>query len=142
MARRPKQKMLTSVSLKECGLDFMDRLNGNYSATHIIRERRAALEEHLGGRQSLSYVQQALIKRVLWLEILVEHYEQKVASGGEVDIGAITQLNNTLKGHYKDLGFASRSKVANPEDEIGKLSTRKPVTVDGTAQKREAEAAA
>jgi hypothetical protein len=103
MARKPKQKLLTQLPTK-FDPDFIDRLSKRYSLTRVVQERRAALEAHCGGG-ALSYVQISLIKRTIWLELLTESYEQKVASGQEVDVGALTQLNNTLKGLYKDLGI-------------------------------------
>jgi hypothetical protein len=78
-------------------------LSGRYALTGIVRDRREALTAHCGGNPS--YVQQSLIKRVLWLELIVESYEQKFASGEPVDVGSITQAGNTLKGYYKDLGI-------------------------------------
>lgn len=102
MARRPKQKLLTAVPAK-FDPDFMDRLSKRYSLARVVQERRDALEAHCGG--DLSYVQHSLIKRLVWLELLTETYEQRVANGEQVDVGALTQLNNTLKGLYKDLGI-------------------------------------
>jgi hypothetical protein len=102
MARRGKQKMLTAVP-GSFDPNFIDRMSGRYALTGIVRDRRDALTAHCGGNPS--YVQASLIKRVLWLELIVESYEQKFASGEPVDIGAITQAGNTLKGYYKDLGI-------------------------------------
>ena len=108
MARKPKQKLLTQLPTK-FDPDFMERLSKRYSLTRIVQARRDALEAHCGGGD-LSYVQRSLIKRTVWLELLIESYEQKVASGEPVDIGALTQLNNTLKGLYKDLGIRSTAR--------------------------------
>jgi|SRR5579883_1618615 len=102
MARKPKQKLLTQIPAK-FDPDFIERLSKRYSLTRIVQARRDALEAHCGG--DLSYIQRSLIKRTVWLELLTESYEQRVASGQEVDVGALTQLNNTLKGLYKDLGL-------------------------------------
>ncbi len=102
MARKPKQKLLTQIPAK-FDPDFVERLSKRYSLTRIVKGRLAALEAHVGGEPS--YVQRSLIRRTIWLELLTESYEQKVASGTEVDVGALTQLNNTLKGLYKDLGI-------------------------------------
>ncbi|MGC8519281.1 MAG: hypothetical protein ACP5P4_12260 [Steroidobacteraceae bacterium] len=88
----------------------MDRLSKRYAIARVVMARRDALEAHCGG--DLSYVQRSLIKRTIWLELLVESYEQRVAAGAEVDIGAITQLNNTLKGLYKDLGIQRTARRA------------------------------
>lgn len=103
MARKPKQKMLTQLPVK-FDPNFIERLSRRYSLARIVQARREALEAHCGGGD-LSYVQLSLIKRTVWLELLTESYEQKVASGEPVDVGALTQLNNTLKGLYKDLGI-------------------------------------
>ncbi len=102
MARRPKQKMLTAVPTKKFDPDFIEKLSRRYSLARIVQARRDALEAHCGGA-GLSYVQRSLVKRTVWLELLTETYELKVANGEEVDVGALTQLNNTLKGLYKDL---------------------------------------
>jgi hypothetical protein len=107
MARKPKQKLLTAVPAK-FDPNFIERLNRNYSLAHVVLERREALEAHLGG--TLSYVQQSLVKRCIWIELLAEVYEQKIANGEEIDVGALTQINNTLKGLYKDIGIKPTAK--------------------------------
>lgn len=107
MARKPKQKLLTQLPAK-FDPDFVERLSKRYSLTHVVQGRLAALEAHVGGAPS--YVQRSLIRRTIWLELLTESYEQKVANGTEVDVGALTQLNNTLKGLYKDLGIGPTAR--------------------------------
>jgi hypothetical protein len=102
MARRGKQKMLTAVP-GSFDPNFIDRLSRRYTLTAVVIERREQLEAHCGGNPS--YVEQSLIKRTLWLELIAESFEQKFAQGEAVDIGALTQLGNTLKGYYKDLGL-------------------------------------
>ena len=115
MARRPKQKMLTALPGK-FRPDFIDRLNRNYALAKVLLARREALRAHVGG--DTSYVQERLITRCLWLELLTERYEQKLADGLEVDVGALTQLNNTLKGLYKDLGFERRQRPVRTLREV------------------------
>ena len=110
VARKAKQKMLTSLPTRRFDPDFINRLSRRYSLARIVLDRRDALETHLGGSERLSYVQRSLVKRVIWLELLTERYEQKVANGEEVDVGAISQLGNTLKGFYKDLGVSPTAK--------------------------------
>lgn len=109
VARRGKQKMLTAVP-GSFDPNFIERLSNRYALTRIVRERKDALEAHVGGDPS--YVQQSLIKRALWLELITESYEQKFAEGGTTDVGALAQLGNTLKGYYKDLGI---SRTARPQ---------------------------
>lgn len=120
MARRPKQKLLTAVPAR-FDPDFIDRLNRNYSLTQVVLARREALEAHCGG--NLSYVQQSLVKRCLWLELLAETYEQRLANGEEVDVGAITQITNTLKGLYKDIGL---KPTARPVERLRDVMAEQP----------------
>jgi hypothetical protein len=115
MARKPKQKLLTAVPAK-FDPNFIERLNRNYSLAQVVLGRREALEAHLGG--SLSYVQQSLVKRCIWIELLAEVYEQKIANGEEIDVGALTQINNTLKGLYKDIGI---KPTARPVEKLRDL---------------------
>jgi hypothetical protein len=115
MARKPKQKLLTQLPAK-FDPNFMERLSKRYALTRIVQARRDALEAHCGG--DLSYIQRSLIKRTVWLELLTESYEQRVASGQEVDVGALTQLNNTLKGLYKDLGIKPTARPVQTLDDL------------------------
>ncbi len=107
MARRGKQKLLTDVPQK-FDPDFIDRLNRNYRLAHVVQDRRDALIAHCGGNPS--YTQSGQIKRLIWLELITESIEQQFASGEPVDIGALTQLNNSIKGIYKDLGMRPTPK--------------------------------
>jgi hypothetical protein len=109
--------MLTSVPSR-FDPNFIDRLSRRYALARIVVDRRGELENHLGGAENLSYVQRSMVKRLLWLELLTEQYEQKVANGEEVDVGALTQLNNTLKGLYKDLGLERKVKKVRDLDAI------------------------
>jgi hypothetical protein len=102
MARKPKQKMLTAVPGK-FDPNFIDNLDSRYALAAVVKGRREALEAHRGG--NLSYVERSLITRLVWLELMTESYELKFANGEPVDVGALTQLNNTLKGFYKELGI-------------------------------------
>jgi hypothetical protein len=101
--------MLTTVP-QRFDPNFIERLNRNYSLTQIVLARREALEAHCGG--DLSYVQKGLVKRIIWLELLAESYEQKVANGEQIDVGALTQITNTLKGLYKDVGIKATTRPA------------------------------
>lgn len=107
MARKPKQKMLTAAPRK-FDPNFIDNLDGRFALAAIVKGRRDALEAHRGG--DLSYIERSLITRLVWLELMTESYELRFANGEVVDVGALTQLNNTLKGFYKDLGIKPTSR--------------------------------
>lgn len=108
VARRPKQKMLVAVPAK-FDPDFIEKLSKRYTLTRIVRERLEALEAHVGGGD-LSYIQRSLMKRLIWLELITELHEQRFVNGEAVDIGALTQLNNALKGLYKALGLKPQAR--------------------------------
>jgi hypothetical protein len=97
--------MLTAVPVK-FDPDFIDRLSKRYGLTTVVLERRAQLEAHCRGHfgGELTYPMRSLIKRALWTELIAETYEQRAANGEQIDVGALTQLGNALKGYYKDLG--------------------------------------
>lgn len=122
MARRGKQKLLTEVPQK-FDPDFIDRLNRNYRLAHVVQERRAALVAHCGGNPS--YTQAGQIKRLIWLELITESIEQRWANGFQVDIGALTQLNNSIKGLYKDLGMRPTAKPLRSFAEVAGWNTGK-----------------
>jgi hypothetical protein len=143
MARKPKQKLLTQIPAK-FDPDFIERLSKRYSLARIVQARRDALEAHCGGE--LSYIQRSLVKRTVWLELLTESYEQRVASGQEVDVGALTQLNNTLKGLYKDLGLKPTARpveslheymesLAAERDAGAEQDEEPPAACDGTGER-------
>jgi hypothetical protein len=111
MARRAKQKILVAVPAK-FDPDFIEKLSKRFTLTRVVRERRDALEQHVGG--DLTCIQHSLIKRTVWLELITETYEQKFVNGEDVDVGAITQLTNSLKGLYKDLGIKASPKPVKP----------------------------
>jgi hypothetical protein len=102
MARKGKQKMLTAVPRK-FDPNFIDHLDARFKLAAVVKGRRDALEAHRGG--DIGYVERSLITRLVWLELMTESYEMKFANGEPVDVGALTQLNNTLKGLYKELGI-------------------------------------
>jgi hypothetical protein len=101
--------MLVAVGAK-FDPDFIEKLSKRYALTKVLTDRLEALEAHIGGDPS--YVQRSLIKRLVWLELIIETYEQKFANGEDVDVGALTQLNNTLKGLFKDIGMRAVPKPA------------------------------
>ena len=78
----------------------------------FLKTYRAELVAHVGG--SPSPVMESLIRRTVWLELVVQYYEQRFAEGVlDRDGHAIwTQCANTLRGFLKDLGLKSAPKSA------------------------------
>jgi hypothetical protein len=95
---------------------FLERLNRNYDLGAVVHERLDELREHVGG--SPSPVMESLIRRTVWLELVVQYYEQRFAEGVlDRDGHAIwTQCANTLRGFQKDLGLKAAPKFAQRLD--------------------------
>jgi hypothetical protein len=107
MARKAKHKFVTDIP-ESFDPKFIERLNRNFTLGQVVHERYSAYRAHVGGEPSA--VQESIIKRALWLELIAESLEQKFAQGEATDIGALTQVGNTLKGYYKDLGIARTAR--------------------------------
>jgi hypothetical protein len=112
MAREKSAKLLASLPTK-FDPNFVENMDMRFALSHIVQSRIEALESHRGGADCLSYVERSLIRRCVWLELITETFEQRFAEGHETDIGALTQLNNTLKGLYKDLGLKPVTRTVN-----------------------------
>lgn len=102
MARAAKHKFVTDIP-DSFDPKFIERMNRNYLLGQVVHERFNRFRSHVGGEPSA--VQESIIKRTLWLELIAESLEQRFAKGEQIDIGALTQIGNTLKGYYKDLGI-------------------------------------
>jgi hypothetical protein len=90
------------------GQDFVSTLDGRYRLGREVRSRLDAIEADLGGM--LSHAQRSLVRRVVWVELCIEHEEARIGEGGGIDIGPHTQLVNTLLALYKTLGLQRRAK--------------------------------
>lgn len=109
MARRPKQKLLATIPVTY-EPDFVERLDGRTRLANIIPRRINAIESDMGGAESLSYTRKSLVRRAVWLEAVVETYEQSLAKDLTVDLGAYTQAINSLLGLFRLLGLERRQK--------------------------------
>jgi len=89
---------------------FMERLNQNFDLGEVVHARHADLSAHVGGNPSP--VMESVIRRTVWLELVVSQYEQRFAEGKlDRDGHAIwTQCDNTLRGYLKDLGLERKPR--------------------------------
>jgi hypothetical protein len=90
--------------------DFADRLDGRTTIAKAIRERIEAIETDMGGADGLSHARRSLVRRVVWLEAIIEHSEQKLAAGEGIDLGGHTQAINSLLGLYRLIGLERRAR--------------------------------
>jgi hypothetical protein len=85
-----------------------------------VRERLQALVADLGGEGALSHQQRSLRKRAIWIELMVEDEEARIAAGGGVDIAPHTQLVGGLLAIYKALGLKRQCRDVRLHDVLAK----------------------
>ncbi len=111
MTRGTSKRLLATIPDKYTP-DFAERLDRRTSIAKAIRGRIEAIETDLGGADTLSHARRSLVRRVVWLEAIVEHSEQRLAAGEGIDLGGHTQAINTLLGLYRLLGLERRQRPA------------------------------
>jgi len=89
---------------------FLAELDQRTALYQELRGRLDALMADLGGADQLSYAQQALCQRAVWLEFWLQREEGKLAQGNEFDVGRWTQACNALAGILGKLGLERRAK--------------------------------
>lgn len=109
MSRGSSERLLATIP-DRYSPDFAERLDGRTSIARAIRERIEAIESDCGGADSLSHARRSLIRRVVWLEAIIEHSEQRLAAGEGIDLGGHTQAINSLLGLYRLLGLERRQR--------------------------------
>lgn len=109
MARTAKQKLLATIPT-EYEPNFVERLDGRTKLAQVIPQRINAIESDLGGADSLSYARRSLVRRVVWLEAVVETYEQNLSRDVTIDLGAYTQAINSLLGLFRLLGLERKAR--------------------------------
>ena len=117
MASERKSPVLATIP-DRYSPDFAERLDGRTSIAKAILGRIEAIETDLGGADALSHARRSLIRRVVWLEAIVEHSEQRLAGGEGIDLGGHTQAINTLIGLYRLLGLERRTRKVRTLREV------------------------
>jgi len=108
MGERMKTIRGTQVTLpKKYTPGFMEQLDRR---SIVYRELKTAYMEILqdcGGRENLSHTKRSLAERFIFLEALLQTWEQKIASGkaDEETLGRWVQAVNSLQGLAKLLGL-------------------------------------
>jgi len=70
-----------------------------------VRSRLQALTSELGGESALSHAQISLCRRVIWIELMIEHEEARMGEGQGIDIAPHVALVGSLLGLYRTLGI-------------------------------------
>jgi hypothetical protein len=109
---RGKSEKLMAVLPPDYSRDWLERFDRRTKVWRAATEREAALLADAGGGDGLSHARRSLIRRAVFLELLVETQEIRFTSGEAVDVGSITQALNSLLGVYRLLGLERKARPA------------------------------
>jgi len=90
--------------------NWLRDLDGRTAVAQELRQRQTLLSDDLGGVESLSYQQRALIDRAIFLEFHLQQQELRLAKGSDFDSGQWVQAANSLSGIYSKLGLQRKAK--------------------------------
>jgi hypothetical protein len=109
MARGTSTKLMATLPDKYSS-NWLTRLDKRTRIARAVLDRIGALESDAGGEAALSHAKRSLIRRAVWIEALCEGQELRLAAGEAIDVGALTQLTNSLLGVYRMLGLERRQR--------------------------------
>lgn len=125
MTRESRSNVLATIPDKYSP-DFAERLDKRTSIARAICGRIESIETDMGGAEGLSHARRSLVRRAVWLEAIIEHSEQKLASGEGIDLGGHTQAINTLIGLYRLIGIERRQRPLKRLREVMEGSAESP----------------
>jgi hypothetical protein len=126
---RGKSMKLLATLPRRYRPDFMARLDKRTIFGQAIYDRYQRVTTDLGGIESLSTLQQSLVRRLTWFEVMIEGMECRMAQGEQIDIGSWTQLVNTWLGIARTLGLERKAKRGKSLHEL-MAPNRTPVDVE------------
>ena len=97
---------------------FLDKLDGRSSVAVTVRDQWAQMTADLGGVDQLSLAQTMLVERAIWLHYWLRQEEQKLATGGEFDVGKVAAATNSLQGVLAKLGLQRVAREISLQDFI------------------------
>lgn len=116
---------------------FAELLDRRTAIAKAIYGRIEAIETDLGGTDTLSHGRRSLVRRIVWLEAVLEHNEQRLATGAAIDLASHTQAIGTLLGLYRLIGLARHQR---PVETLHDVMTRSGLESERTAAVPDPEA--
>ena len=90
--------------------NFLCKLDKRMEVTRELLSKFDLICGDLGGGRTLSYLQQSLIQRFLFLEYHLQDTERRVVAGEDVDVGKWVQSINSIQGLIAKLGLDRKPK--------------------------------
>lgn len=91
---------------------FAEELDRRTVMGRAVHDRIEAIEQDLGGGDTLSHTQRSLVRRAVWLEMVIEAHECSIAGNLSIEVGGYSQVLNSYLGVCRLLGIARRQKPA------------------------------
>lgn len=115
--------------------DYGSALDGRSRIAKIVRTRLSTLIADLGGVEGLSYLEQSLAHRLIWLEAKIEAFETSLAQGTEIPVTEYLSALNVLAGLCTRLGIRRRAKpIPDLKDYLAHRYGKPPEGVQEAAQ--------
>jgi hypothetical protein len=111
MARGKSVKLLSTLP-PDYSPDWLERADKRTRLWKAATEREAALVADSGGPENLSHAKRSVIRRSVFLEMLAETHESKFTAGEALDVGAYTQIFNSMVGAYRLIGIERKPRLA------------------------------
>ena len=109
MARGESVRLLGQIPARYRS-DFMERLDRRTVLGKAISQRFETIATDCGGLDTLSHVKVGLIKRLIWMEAVIEGFELQLAAGDQINLGSYTQLTNSWLGIARLLGLERKPR--------------------------------
>ncbi len=109
MARGKSVRLLGQIPARYTA-DFMERLDKRTVLGKAVSQRFETVAADCGGKDTLSHVKSGIVKRLIWMECVIEGFELQLAAGERVDLGSYTQLTNTWIGLARMLGLERKPR--------------------------------
>jgi hypothetical protein len=102
------------------GTDFVEQMDGRSLLGREVRSRMDALVSDPGGEGSLSFQENSLVTRAIWLDLLLSNEEARIAKGEGVDIEAHVKLCGSLLSIFRALGLKRVARNATLREVLKK----------------------
>lgn len=111
---KPMERKKRSVLPSKLRLRSIDDLDGRTTAARSAQELRKALSNDLGGPDSLSAMQLAILDNVCLLGAALGHLAASYLAGEGADLALYATLSNSQRRLLADLGLERRAKDITP----------------------------
>ena len=75
-----------------------------------MRDRIAILETDAGGTDALAATKHSLNRYSVWLDLIIESHELRLAGGEQIDVDGYVQALNSLLGLFRTLGLERKAR--------------------------------